>query len=91
MPKVSFKEIRMGSQKKDLPIPIEKNKQFLICVNTFLKYSKKKKGIDFNKLTDCIISSYQNKGVLIKNKKLKYKKAIMNKMLLNVFMPKKPK
>lgn len=89
MPKVAFKEIRLGSQKKDLPIPIGEKKQVLVSVETLLKMSKKKKKIEFNKLLDCIISSYQNKGILIRNKKFKYRKALMNKMLLNIFIPKR--
>src|ERR1044072_7120808 len=40
MPKVSFKEIRLGSQKKDLPIIINEKKQVLFSVETFLKFSK---------------------------------------------------
>jgi len=89
MPKVSFKEIRLGSQKKDLPIIINEKKQVLFSVETFLKFSKNKKKLELNKLVDFIIMSYQNKGVIIRNKKLKYRKAISNKMLLNIFMPKK--
>src|ERR1700753_2820746 len=89
MPKVSFKEIRLGSQKKDLPMPIDEKKQLLVCVDTLLKISKKKKTEDCNKLVECIVSSYFNKGILIKNKKSKYRKALANKMLLNIFIPKK--
>jgi ribosomal protein S7 len=89
MPKVSFKEIRLGSQKKDLPMPINKKKQVLNCVDTLLKFSKKKKKVEFEILMNNIISSYFNKGIIIRNKKLKYRKAIMNKMLLNMFMPRK--
>src|SRR4051794_35340755 len=37
MPKVAFKEIRLGSQKKDLPIPINEKKQVLTSVDTFFK------------------------------------------------------
>ena len=87
MPKVSFKEIRLGSQKKDLPMPISERKQVLTCVDTILKISKNKKKLEFNKLIECIISSYQNKGIVIRNKNLKYRKAIMNKMLLSIFIP----
>ena len=89
MPKVSFKEIRLGSQKKELPIPISKKKQALVSADTFLKASKKKKKIEFNNLMNYIISSYKNEGIIIRNKKLKYRKAIINKMLLNIFMPRK--
>jgi len=89
MPKVSFKEIRLGSQKKELPIPISKKKQALVSADTFLKASKKKKKIEFNNLMNYIISSYKNEGIIIRNKKLKYKKAIIKKMLLNIFMPRK--
>jgi ribosomal protein S7 len=89
MPKVSFKEIRLGSQKKDLPMPINEKKQILVCVDILLKICKRKKTPDNNKLVECIISSYLNKGILIRNKKLKYRKAMENKMLLNILMPKK--
>jgi ribosomal protein S7 len=89
IPKVSFKEIRLGSQKKDVPMPINKKKQVLVTVDTLLKFSKKKKKVEFYNLMNHIISSYQNKGIIIRNKKLKYRKAIMNKMLLNIFMPRK--
>jgi len=34
MPKVAFKEIRLGSQKKDLPMAINEKKQVLVCVDT---------------------------------------------------------
>jgi len=40
--KVSFKEIRLGSQKKDIPMPISQRKQVLVCVETLLNISKKK-------------------------------------------------
>jgi len=43
MPKVAFKEIRLGSQKKDIPISISEKKQVLISVETLLKTSKIKK------------------------------------------------
>lgn len=89
MPKVAFKEIRLGSQKKDLPIPIDEKKQVLTSVDSFLKLSKNKKKLEFNKLINFIILSYKNEGIIIRNKKLKYKKAIINKMLLNIFSPKK--
>ena len=85
MPKVAFKEIRLGSQKKDIPISISEKKQVLISVETLLKTSKIKKKVEFNKLVECIISSYKNKGIIIKNKQMKYRKAIINKMLLNVY------
>ena len=89
MPKVAFKEIRLGSQKKDLPTPINEKKQVLTSVDSFFKISKNKKKLDFNKLINFIILSYQNEGIIIRNKKLKYKKAIINKMLLNIFLPRK--
>jgi ribosomal protein S7 len=89
MPKVSFKEIRLGSQKKDLPMPIDEKKQILVCVDILLKICRRKKTPDSNKLVECIISSYYNKGILIRNKKLKYRKAMENKMLLNILMPKR--
>jgi ribosomal protein S7 len=91
MPKVSFKEIRLGSQKKDLPMPINEKKQVLVCVETLLKICKNKKKLELEKLADCIISSYKNKGIVIRNKNLKYKKAIINKMLLSIIMPRKQK
>jgi ribosomal protein S7 len=91
MPRVSFKEIRLGSQKKDVPMPINEKKQVLVCVDTLLKASKNKKKIELSKLTDYIITSSYNDGIIIRNKKLKYRKAIINKMLLNIFMPKKKK
>lgn len=89
LPKVSFKEIRLGSQKKDVPMPINKKKQVLVSVDTLLKFSKKKKKVEFYNLMNYIILSYRNKGIIIRNKKLKYRKAIMNKMLLNIFRPRK--
>jgi ribosomal protein S7 len=91
MPRVSFKEIRLGSQKKEVPMPINEKKQVLVCVDTLLKASRNKKKIELNRLADYILTSCYNKGVIIRNKKLKYKKAIINKMLLSIFMPKKKK
>lgn len=89
MPKVSFKEIRLGSQKKEVPMPISEFKQVLVSVDSILKFSKKKKKLEFNRLISYIISSSNNEGVMITNKKIKYKKAIINRMLLNIFIPKK--
>jgi ribosomal protein S7 len=89
MPKVSFKEIRLGSQKKDIPMPISETKQVLVSVDSILKFSKNKKKLEFNRLVSYIISSSKNEGIMITNKKLKYKKAIINRMLLNIFIPKK--
>lgn len=89
IPKTSFKEIRLGSQKKDLPMPVDERKQVLLCVDTLLKYAKRKKTPDLDKLVEFIISSYLNKGIMIRNKRLRNRKALENKMLLNIFMPKK--
>jgi ribosomal protein S7 len=88
MPKVSFKEIRLGSQKKDIPMPINKKKQVLVAVEALLKISRRNKKLELNKLVECIISSYKNKGIIIRKKRIKYKKAIENKILLKVFTPK---
>lgn len=90
MPKVAFKEIRLGSQKKDMPIPIEEKRQILVSVDTILKISKNKKKLEFDKLINHITSTYLNKGIIIRNKNLKYKKAFINKMLLNIRIPKNP-
>lgn len=81
--KISFKEIRMGSQKNQIPIPILEKKQILISVATLLKLSKNNKHLQIDKLIDILISSYQNKGILIKSKRVNYRKAILNKMLLS--------
>lgn len=89
MPKVSFKEIRLGSQKKDLPMPINERKQVLVCVDILLKMCRMKKSVEINKLTELIISSYKNKGIMIRHKNSKYRKAIANRMLLSIIMPKK--
>lgn len=89
MPKVSFKEIRLGSQIKEIPIPISQRKQVLVSIETLLKISKRNKKLELNKLINCIISSYENKGIVINNKRFKYRKAIINKMLLNVSSHKK--
>ena len=88
MPKVSFKEIRLGSQKKDIPMPITRKKQILVAVETLLKISRRNKKLELNKLINCIILSYKNKGIIIKKKRIKYKKAIENKILLKIFTPK---
>lgn len=81
--KISFKEIRMGSQKNQIPIPILQKKQILISVATLLKLSKNNKHLQIEKLIEILILAYQNKGILIKNKRINYKKAILNKMLLS--------
>lgn len=91
MPKVSFKEIRLGSQRKDVPIPIDKKKQVLVAVETLLDFCKKNKKLELNRLIECIILSYKNKGIIIRKKKIKYKKAIENKILLKIFTPKNQK
>lgn len=82
--KISFKEIRMGSQKNQIPIPILEKKQILISVATLLKLSKNNKHLQLNKLVESLILCYQNKGVLVKNKRINYRKAIVNKMLLSI-------
>lgn len=89
MSKIAFKEIRMGSQKKQIPIPILEKKQILISIATLLKISKNNKYLQSEKLIDTLVLSHENKGLLIKNKRLKYKKAILNKMLLSFTKHKK--
>jgi len=91
MPKVSFKEIRLGSQRKDIPMPIDKKKQVLVAVETLLQSCRQNKKLELNKLIECIISSYKNKGLIINKKRIKYRKAIENKILLKIFSPKKTK
>lgn len=81
--KVSFKEIRMGSQKNQIPIPILEKKQILMSVATLLKLSKNNKHLQYEKLIEFLIAAYNNKGILIKTKRINYKKAILNKMLLS--------
>jgi len=88
MPKVAFKEMRLGSQKKDIPIPIDEKRQVLVSIDSILKFSKNKKKLEFNKLVNNILATSRNEGIMINNKKLKYKKAIINKMLLNIYTPK---
>lgn len=83
MSKIGFKEIRMGSQKKQIPIPILEKKQILVNIATLLKISKNNKYLQRDKLIDTIVLSQENKGLLVRNKKLKYRKALLNKMLLN--------
>jgi len=79
MPKVAFKEIRLGSQKKKIyQYLLMKKKQVLTSVDSFLKLSKNKKKLEFNKLINFIILSYQNEGIIIRNKKLKYKKKLLS-------------
>lgn len=90
-PKVSFKEIYLGSQKKELPMPVEERKQVLVGIETLLKLSKNGKKLELNKLVEYIALSYKNKGGLIRLKKLKYEKAIANRMLLNILKPKSKK
>jgi ribosomal protein S7 len=87
--KVSFKEIYLGSQKKELPMPVEERKQVLNCVETLLKFSKNGKKLELNKMVEYITLSYRNRGGLIRHKKLKYEKAMANRMLLNILKPKK--
>jgi len=87
--KVSFKEIYLGSQKKELPMPVEERKQVLTSVDTLLKFSKNGKKLELNKMAEYIAMSYRNRGGLIRFKKLKYEKALANRMLLNILKPKK--
>jgi ribosomal protein S7 len=87
--KVSFKEIRLGSQKKELPMPVEERKQILVVVEYLLKFSKNGKKLDLNKLAELIITSYRGRGRMIGFKRFKYKKAIENRALLNILKPRK--
>jgi len=82
--KVSFKEIRLGSQKKELPMPVEEKKQVLVVVEYLLKFSKNGKRLELNKLAELIATSYKGKGRMIGFKRFKYKKAIENRSLLNI-------
>ena len=59
----------------------------LTSVETLLNTVKRNKKLNFDGLVECIILSYRNRGIIIKKKKIKYKKAIDNKILLNVFTP----
>jgi ribosomal protein S7 len=83
--KISLKEIRLGSQKKEIPMPINKKKQVLSVVNTLMRSSTVDDKLNFNRLAINIISSFKNKGTVIKQKKLIYKKGLENKILLNIF------
>jgi ribosomal protein S7 len=85
MSKISLKEIRLGSQKKEIPMPINKKKQIISAVEILIKSSMVDNKLDFNRLAINIISSFNNKGIIIKKKKLKYKKGLENKILLNIF------
>jgi ribosomal protein S7 len=85
MSKISLKEIRLGSQKKEIPMPINKKKQIISAVEILIKSSTVDNKLDFNRLAINIISSFNNKGIIIKKKKLKYKKGLENKILLNIF------
>jgi len=71
MSKISLKEIRLGSQKKEIPMPINKKKQIISAVEILIKSSMVDNKLDFNRLAINIISSFNNKGIIIKKKKLK--------------------
>lgn len=89
MSKVYFKEIRLGSQKKELPMPVTQRKQVLVYVEYLLKFSKNGKKLDLNKLVEYISLSYRHKGKMVGFKMFKYKKAVENRALLNILKPKK--
>jgi len=87
--KIYFKEIRLGSQKKELPMPVNEKKQVLVYVENILKFSKNGKKLDLNKLADCIAPAYKGRGKMIGFKRFKYKKAIENRALLNILKPRR--
>ena len=89
MSKVYFKEIRLGSQKKELPMPVERKKQVLVYVEHLLKFSKNGKKLELNKLAEYISLGYRHKGKMVGFKMFKYKKAIANRSLLNILKPRK--
>jgi hypothetical protein len=81
--------MRIGSQIKDIPMPIEEDKEMIGALNAILEESKINKKINLNKLSKCIISSYWNEGVVIKKKNIENQKAVENKILLNVLIKRK--
>lgn len=89
MSKVSFKEIYLGSQKKELPMSVSEKKQVLVYVETLLKFSKNRKKLELDKLAEYISLGYRHKGKIVGFKIFKYKKAIENRSLLNILKPKK--
>lgn len=88
MSKILLKKVRFGGTKKELPFPLEKKRQVTFAVKILLDNSKIKNRINLNKLIDCIIYSYKNKGAVVTKKLGGYKIALDNKILLKNFIKK---
>lgn len=88
MSKILLKKVRFGGLKKELPFPLEKKRQVTFAIKSLLDNSKIKNRVNLNKLLDCIIYSYRNKGSVVKNKFGGYKIALDNKILLTNFIKK---
>lgn len=88
MSKILLKKVRFGGLKKELPFPLEKKRQVTFAIKSLLDNSKVKNRVNLNKLVDCIIYSYKNKGSVVTKKLGGYKTALDNKILLTNFIKK---
>lgn len=82
--KIKFIKKRFGSIKKDIPIILRFEKSINDALSLWLKnVIKKRGGINLKKLVLLICASYKFRGPIISQNYQLYKKAIVNRVLLN--------
>lgn len=83
--KVHFIKKRFGGVKKDIPIPLTFERQIRFAISELLYYVKteRMKSINIKKLVNIICYCYKFKGPIIKQNFRLYKKAMVNRVLLN--------
>jgi len=82
--KIKYIKKRFGSIKKDIPIILRFEKSINDALSLWLKnVIKKRGGINLKKLVLLICASYKFRGPIISQNYQLYKKAIVNRVLLN--------
>ncbi len=83
--KVHFIKIRLGGSKKEIPVPLDFERQIKFAITEMLYNVKTKqnKSINVKKLVNLICFCYKKRGPVLKRNYFLYKKAIENKVLLN--------
>jgi ribosomal protein S7 len=83
--KVHFIKKRFGGIKKDIPVPLtfERQVKFAVRELLYIVKTKRMKSINLKKLVNIICYCYKFKGPIIKKNFQLYKKAMVNRVLLN--------
>lgn len=83
--KVHFVKIRLGGQKREVPIPLKFERQIKFAITEILYnvWTDEMKSINVKKLANLICFCYKFRGPVIKYNYNTYKKALQNKVLLH--------